>query len=128
MAFEGFQLRADDYDDMRSRCRCAHRESHSLRPPRYDRGMHPGRPWIGHARRGNEIVATHEVALAEAGRAAAEKAGFVAMTIAAAFSTASAINVTVFATGPGSASKPPAKQLCRAGSRTNGEGVHGPAS
>lgn len=44
------------------------------------------------------VVAQKEVALAEAGRAAFGTLGFVAVSIAAAFSTGSAINATLFAT------------------------------
>ncbi len=44
------------------------------------------------------IVADHEVALAEAGRQALGEFGFVAVTIAAGLSTASAINATLFST------------------------------
>ncbi len=46
----------------------------------------------------DQVVAKHEVALAEAGRAALGVFGFVAVTVAAAFSTGSAINATLFAT------------------------------
>lgn len=97
MAYEGFQLLAYDYDEMAN-----------------------GRETIGKVMTlailvtiavyvlvvlgtamlvgGDAIVKDQEIALAEAGRAAAGTPGLVAVTIAAVFSTASAINATIFAT------------------------------
>ncbi len=97
MAYEGFQLLAYDYDDMED-----------------------GKAQIGKAMLwaiaativvyvlvalgtamlvgADAIIAKKEIALADAGRAAAGTAGFIAVTIAAVFSTASAINATIFST------------------------------
>jgi len=97
MAYEGFQLLAYDYDDMED-----------------------GKALIGKAMLwaivatisvyvlvtlgtamlvgADAIIAKKEVALADAGRAAAGTAGLIAVTIAAVFSTASAINATIFST------------------------------
>lgn len=97
MAYEGFQLLTYDYDDMQD-----------------------GKAMIGKAMLGaivatiaiyvlvtlgtamlvggDAIIEKKEVALADAGRAAAGTVGFIAVTIAAVFSTASAINATIFST------------------------------
>ncbi|TXC69036.1 amino acid permease [Sphingorhabdus soli] len=97
IAYEGFQLLAYDYEDMR------------------DRKVLIGRAMpvaivtativyivvaLGTAMLvgADQVVAQKEVSLAMAGRVALGQTGFVAVTIAAAFSTASAINATLFAT------------------------------
>jgi amino acid transporter len=97
MAYEGFQLLSYDYGQMRDAKRtirlgmrlaiiatCVTYILVSL-----------GATMLAGA---DAIVARKEVALAEAGRAALGAVGFFAVTIAAVFSTASAINATVFAT------------------------------
>ncbi|WP_240704759.1 APC family permease [Croceicoccus sediminis] len=97
MAYEGFQLLSYDYDEMKDAKRTI-RRAMSLAIiatcatyvlVALGATMLAGAP---------EIVAKEEVALAQAGRAALGAFGFVAVSIAAAFSTASAINATVFAT------------------------------
>ena len=95
MAYEGFQLLSYDYEEMRDP----------------DRNVRHGMIWgvigvvaiyvmvtLGVAMLvgADEIIRDGEVSLAVAGRAAAGEAGFVAVTVAAVFSTASAINATVF--------------------------------
>lgn len=97
MAYEGFQLLSYDYDEMKDARRTIRRAmslaiiatcaTYVL--------VALGATMLAGAR---EIVAKEEVALAEAGRAALGQFGFIAVSLAAAFSTASAINATVFAT------------------------------
>ena len=97
MAYEGFQLLSYDYDEMKD-------------PPHTIALSMPlaivatmvvyitvalGAPMLVGA---EAVIAHKEVALAEAGRAALGSAGFIAVTVAAVFSTGSAINATVFAT------------------------------
>jgi len=97
MAYEGFQLLSYDYDEMKD-------------PPHTIAFAMPlailatmcayiavalGTPMLIGA---DAIIAHKEVALAEAGKVALGGIGFVAVTIAAVFSTGSAINATVFAT------------------------------
>jgi len=97
MAYEGFQLLSYDYDEMKD-------------PPRTITLAMPlaivvttlvyvavafGTPMLVPA---EEIIAQKEVSLAAAGRAALGGFGLAAVTIAAIFSTGSAINATVFAT------------------------------
>ena len=97
MAYEGFQLLSYDYDEMKD-------------PPRTIGRAMPmaiivtmlvyiavalGTPMLVPA---SEIVGQEEISLAAAGESAAGTFGLVAVTIAAIFSTASAINATVFAT------------------------------
>lgn len=97
MAYEGFQLLSYDYDEMKDAPRTI-----SLAMPLAIAAttcvyiaVALGAPMLT----GAEAIIQHkEVALAEAGRAAMGQAGFVAVTIAAVFSTGSAINATVFAT------------------------------
>ena len=97
MAYEGFQLLSYDYGQM-------HDAKRTIRLGiRFAIGatcatyilVSLGATMLAGA---DTIVARKEVALAEAGRAALGMAGFIAVTIAAVFSTASAINATVFAT------------------------------
>jgi amino acid transporter len=97
MAYEGFQLLSYDYDEMKQ-------------PPRTIAFAMPlaivatmiayiaialGAPMLIGA---EAVIAHKEVALAEAGQAALGGLGLVTVTIAAVFSTGSAINATVFAT------------------------------
>lgn len=122
MAYEGFQLLAYDYDDMED-----------------------GREMIGKAMLGaiaativvyvlvtlgtgmlvggDAIIEKKEVALADAGRAAAGSAGFVAVTIAAIFSTASAINATIFSTARLGREAEAEDELPAVFGRTDREGV-----
>lgn len=97
MAYEGFQLLAYDYEEMI--------DGQSLLPKVMPAAILTatvvyiavslGTPMLIGA---EAIVEQREVALATAGRAALGFTGFVAVTIAAGFSTASAINATLFAT------------------------------
>jgi len=97
MAYEGFQLLSYDYDEMKDAKRTIRRAmslaiiatcvTYVL--------VAVGAVMLAGA---GQIVAKEEVALAEAGRAALGQFGFIAVSIAAAFSAASAINATVFAT------------------------------
>lgn len=97
MAYEGFQLLSYDFDEMKN-------------PPLTIAFAMPlailatmaayiavalGTPMLIGAQ---SVIEHKEVALAEAGRAALGGFGFIAVTIAAVFSTGSAINATVFAT------------------------------
>jgi hypothetical protein len=97
MAYEGFQLLSYDYDEMKDAKRTIARAmplaigattlvyiAIALATPMLTGAV--------------AIIEHKEVALAEAGRAAMGGVGFVAVTIAAVFSTGSAINATVFAT------------------------------
>lgn len=97
MAYEGFQLLSYDYDEMRDAPRTI-----AIAMPlaivvtsivyilvALGAGMLAG---------ASEIVAKEEVALAIAGREALGTFGFYAVSLAAVFSAASAINATVFAT------------------------------
>lgn len=97
MAYEGFQLLAYDYEEMR------------------DPDKTIGRAMTGAVLAvivvyvvvalgvamligADRVIAEKEVSLAIAGRAAAGEFGFILVNIAAVFSTASAINATIFAT------------------------------
>lgn len=97
MAYEGFQLLAYDYHEMRDKERTISRAmplaivataiTYIL--------VALGAPMLA----GAETIVQHkEIALAQAGQDALGMVGFVAVTIAAVFSTASAINATIFAT------------------------------
>lgn len=97
MAYEGFQLLAYDYDEMAN----AETLLPKVMPTSIITAMviyiavTLGASMLVGA---EAIVEQREVALASAGRAALGLFGFIAVTIAAAFSTASAINATLFAT------------------------------
>lgn len=97
MAYEGFQLLSYDYDEMRD----APRTIRIAMPAAIVVTMLTyilvalGATMLAGAQ---SIVDQEEVALAMAGREALGMAGFVAVSIAATFSAASAINATVFAT------------------------------
>jgi len=97
MAYEGFQMLTYDYDDIRNPSRTLPRAVFAAVVAviityvivTLGTGMLIG---------ADRIVANEEVALAIAGRQALGVAGLVLVTIAAAFSTGSAINSTLFAT------------------------------
>lgn len=97
MAYEGFQLLAYGYDELEDRERLIGRaiEWAILATILVYVLVALGTPMLIGA---DEVVASKEVSLAEAGRAALGTAGFFAVTVAAAFSTGSAINATLFAT------------------------------
>lgn len=97
MAYEGFQLLAYDYDEMKDREKLMVRVMPAaiLTATAIYVAVALGTPMLIGA---EAIVEQREVALATAGRAALGIAGFVGVTVAAAFSTASAINATLFAT------------------------------
>jgi amino acid transporter len=97
MAYEGFQLLAYDYDDIDDADRVLPRTV----PPAvvvvivtYVLVALGAASLVG----AGTLVEQKEVALASAGRAALGQVGLVAVTIAAVFSTGSAINATMFAT------------------------------
>ena len=97
MAYEGFQLLAYDYDDMTN-------PDHVLRNAISLAIICTAAVYIAVAIGcamlvgASQIVEDKEIALAEAGRQALGQTGFVGVTIAAALSTASAINATLFST------------------------------
>lgn len=97
MAYEGFQLLTYDYDEIRAPERTLPRAV--LSSIAVVIGVYVvvalGVTMLVGA---DEVVAQQEVALAVAGQAAFGTAGLIAVTIAAAFSTGSAINSTLFAT------------------------------
>lgn len=97
MAYEGFQLISYDYEDIRDPARTMPRAVLSAIVVVI--GIYVavaiGTVMLIGADR---VVANQEVALAVAAREAADAAGLVIVTIAAAFSTSSAINSTLFAT------------------------------
>ncbi len=122
MAYEGFQLLSYDYDEMKDPPRTI-RRAMSLAIiatavtyilVAIGATMLAGAP---------EIVAKEEVALAEAGRAALGSFGFYAVSVAAAFSTASAINATVFATARLAGSAAQDSELPALFGRTNARNV-----
>ncbi|MCP9222982.1 APC family permease [Erythrobacter sp. LQ02-29] len=97
MAYEGFQLLSYDYEEMEK--------------PKRDigRGMILAVAAVivvyilvavgtGMLIGADKVIAEKEVSLAIAGRAAAGEVGFIAVAIAALFSTASAVNATIFST------------------------------
>ncbi|MGB3796646.1 MAG: APC family permease [Alteraurantiacibacter sp.] len=97
MAYEGFQLLAYDYDEMENGQEVIGKVMITailVTIAVYILVVLGTAMLVG----GNAIVEQQEIALAEAGRAAAGTPGLVAVTIAAVFSTASAINATIFAT------------------------------
>lgn len=126
MAYEGFQLLTYDYDDIRR----------------------PGRTLplaiissivtvivvyvvvsLGSASLvGADVLVEHkEVALAEVGRALLGMAGLVVVSVAAAFSTGSAINATLFATARLARTVAEDRELPKAMARTNRHGIPGRA-
>jgi hypothetical protein len=90
MAYEGFQLLTYDYDEMKDRERLMPRVMPAaiLTVLGVYIAVALGTPMLIGA---EVVVEQREVALATAGRAAFGTAGFIAVTVAAAFSTASAI-------------------------------------
>jgi len=97
MAYEGFQLLAYDYGQMADPERILTRAVPLaiLCTIVVYVGVALGTAMLIGA---ETIVDDKEVALAEAGRAALGQSGFIGVTVAAALSTASAINATLFAT------------------------------
>ena len=97
MAYEGFQLLAYGYDELEDRERLIGRaiEWAILATIVIYVLVALGTPMLIGA---DQVVAKKEVSLAEAGQAALGSAGFFLVTVAAAFSTGSAINATLFAT------------------------------
>ncbi len=122
MAYEGFQLLTYDYDDMIDGKAMIGKAMISAIAATIlvyvlvtlGTGMLVG---------GDAIVAKREVALAEAGRVAAGAPGFVAVTVAAVFSTASAINATVFATARLAREAAEAEEMPALFARTDRRGV-----
>lgn len=97
IAYEGFQLLAYDYDEICDRKRLIGRAMPLAIVTAtfvYIVVALGTAMLIG----ADQVVAQKEVSLAMAGRVALGMTGFVAVTVAAAFSTASAINATLFAT------------------------------
>jgi amino acid transporter len=97
MAYEGFQLIAYDYDDI-------HDPDQTIRSALPIAVLTVIVAYIAVALGAASLVTAQriiddkEVALAAAGQAAAGTAGLIVITVAAVFSTASAINATLFAT------------------------------
>lgn len=122
MAYEGFQLLAYDYDEMKSREWLMPRVMPAaiVATMLVYIGVALGTPMLIGAQ---TIVDEREIALATAGRAALGTAGFVAVTVAAAFSTASAINATLFATARLARSVADEGELPAVFGRTDREGV-----
>lgn len=97
MGYEGFQLLTYDYDDIRNPKKTLHAAIPSaiiVVIAIYVAVALGAASLVG----ADQIVAQKEVALANAGQAALGLTGMVLVSIAAAFSTASAINATLFAT------------------------------
>lgn len=97
MAYEGFQLLAYDYDEMENARETIGKVMYTAIVVTilvYILVVLGTAMLVG----GDAIVEQQETALADAGRAAAGTLGFIAVTVAAVFSTASAINATIFAT------------------------------
>jgi amino acid transporter len=97
MAYEGFQLLTYDYEDIRDPERTLPRAviASILAVIVIYVAVALGAAMLAGA---DELIAKQEIALAEAGRAALGLPGLIAVSVAAAFSTASAINATLFAT------------------------------
>jgi amino acid transporter len=122
MAYEGFQLLAYDYDEMKGRERMMPRVMPAaiLTAIAVYIAVALGTPMLIGA---DAVVGQREVALATAGRAALGTPGFIAVTIAAAFSTASAINATLFATARLAKSVADEGEMPEMFGRTDEEGV-----
>jgi amino acid transporter len=97
MAYEGFQLLTYDYEDIRDPEKTLPRAviSSILAVIAIYVAVALGAAMLAGA---DELIAKQETALAEAGKAALGLPGLIAVSVAAAFSTASAINATLFAT------------------------------
>ena len=97
MAYEGFQLLAYDYCELEDRKRLISRAMTwaILTAIAVYIAVSLGAVMLVGA---DTVVRDQEIALAEAGRAAWGTPGFIVVTVAAAFSAASAINATIFAT------------------------------
>lgn len=97
MAYEGFQLLSYDYDDIENPSRTLPLSTMTAVAAVivvYVLVTLGATSLVGAA----SIVQHEEIALARAGQAAAGAAGLIVVSVAAAFSTASAINATLFAT------------------------------
>lgn len=124
MAYEGFQLLAYDYDDIRDPDRNLPRAVLSAIAAVvviYVLVAVGTAMLIG----ADAIVKNEEVALAVAGKEALGTAGLVAVTVAAAFSTGSAINSTLFATARLARQVAAAHELPAWFGKTNRAGVPG---
>jgi amino acid transporter len=97
MAYEGFQLLTYDFEDIDTPGRTLHRAvlSAILVVIGVYVAVALGTPMLIGA---DQVIQNEEVALAIAGREAFGMAGLIVVTVAAAFSTGSAINSTLFAT------------------------------
>ncbi len=97
MAYEGFQLLTYDYEDIRDPERTLPRAviASILTVIAIYVAVALGAAMLTGA---DALISKQEIALAEAGRAAMGATGLIAVSGAAAFSTASAINATLFAT------------------------------
>ena len=122
MAYEGFQLLTYDYDDIRDADRTLPRAVLSAIAVviLVYMAVAVGTAMLIGA---DQIVQNQEVALSIAGQQAFGTAGLVVVTIAAAFSTGSAINATLFATARLSHSVASAGELPRVVEHRNREGV-----
>lgn len=98
VAYEGFQLLTYDYDDIRSPERVLPRAiiTSILAVIGIYIAVTIGSAMLAGA---DALIEKQEIALAEAGRAALGVPGVIVVSVAAAFSAASAINATLFATG-----------------------------
>ena len=122
MAYEGFQLLTYDYDDIEDPDRTLPRavlSAIALVILVYIMVALGTATLIG----ADEVVRHQEVALAIAGREAFGTAGLVLVTIAAAFSTGSAINATLFATARLAHKVASCGELPAVLSRTNAAGI-----
>jgi amino acid transporter len=98
VAYEGFQLLTYDYDDIRDPERVLRKAiiTSILAVVAIYVAVALGSAMLTGA---DALIEKQEIALAEAGKAALGTPGLFAVSVAAAFSTASAINATLFATG-----------------------------
>lgn len=122
MAYEGFQLLAYDYDDMedpKGQIGKAMLWAIAATIVTYVAVALGVAMLVG----ADTIIEQREIALAEAGRAAAGQLGFVAVTIAAVFSTASAINATIFSTARLGKEAADENEMPALFARTDGAGV-----
>lgn len=122
MAYEGFQLLAYDYDDIAQPRRTLPRAL--LSSVAVVTGVYVlviiGVPMLVGA---GEVIEKKEVALAVAGEEALGAAGLILVTIAAAFSTGSAINATLFATARLARDVAENGELPPSLAQTNGKGI-----
>ena len=126
MAYEGFQLLTYDYEDIRKpkkTLRIAVLSAIVAVIGIYIVVTLGAASLVG----AGEVVKHKEVALADAGQAALGTTGMVLVSIAAAFSTASAINATLFATARLSERVAEDGELPRFFEKKNGHGIPGRA-